>query len=291
MSILYHYCNAASFASIVQSRSIWLSSLTLSNDTMEGRLVNRAVMELARKDGLDEYLLQRLEESLCILEQTFDGLGFCLSEHGDLLSQWRGYADNASGLSIGFSQTYLERLALISSEKKVPLFTLQKVEYESDAHKGHVAPTYEELRKLIDAGAFRAPVVRSLLDLRTDEEIKAEQKLIEKANMELAIKLLGLFRKLFLLKTSGFREEREWRLVSILIKDIADDCDYRAASGRIIPYRKLDLIDLDVPAIVSPSRSQAPDAPGSCFRHVEALRIRRSSGAALRDYVQMTSPS
>lgn len=248
MSTLYHYCNPAAFVSIVQSRSLWLSSLTLSNDTMEGRLVNRVVMELAKKDGLEGYPLQRLEESVGVMEQMFDGLGFCLSEDGDLLSQWRGYADNASGLSIGFSQAYLEKLALVCKENKVPT-SLQKVEYEPDAHRMQVAPTYEKLRKLIDAGAFKT-VIRGLLDSRTDEEIKAEQQIIERANMTLALELLGLFPKLFLLKTYGFREEREWRLVSTLFKGLEVDCEYRATSGRIVPYRKFDLIDLGMPAIV-----------------------------------------
>lgn len=250
MSTLYHYCTTASFVSIVKSRSVWLSSLTLSNDTMEGRIVNRVVMELARKDALDGYSLQRLEESISLMEQMFDGLGFCLSEDGDLLGQWRGYAGNASGLSIGFSQAYLEKLALVSKEKRVPTFTLQKVEYDPDVHRTQVAPTYTELRKLIDAGAFRMPGIRGLLDTRTDEEIKEEQQVIHKANMALFFKLLELFPKLFLLKIYGFREEREWRLVSTLVKDIADDCEYRAASGRIVPFRAFDLITLDTPAIV-----------------------------------------
>lgn len=41
-------------------------------------------------------------------------LGFCLSEDGDVLSQWRGYADNAQGVAIGFE---IENLR-ISTEKE-----------------------------------------------------------------------------------------------------------------------------------------------------------------------------
>ena len=47
---LYHYCSTESFVSMVRGASLWLSSLSLSNDTMEGRLVNAAVMRLAARD-------------------------------------------------------------------------------------------------------------------------------------------------------------------------------------------------------------------------------------------------
>lgn len=36
---LYHYCSTSTFLSIIANRSIWLSSMSLSNDTMEGKLV------------------------------------------------------------------------------------------------------------------------------------------------------------------------------------------------------------------------------------------------------------
>ena len=41
---LYHYCSNATFTSIIESKSIRLSLLTLSNDTKEGQHV-RDVME------------------------------------------------------------------------------------------------------------------------------------------------------------------------------------------------------------------------------------------------------
>ena len=33
---LYHYCSNEAFCSILKSKSLWLSSLSLSNDKMEG---------------------------------------------------------------------------------------------------------------------------------------------------------------------------------------------------------------------------------------------------------------
>lgn len=249
MNTLYHYCTAEAFVSIIRYRSIWLSSLTLSNDTLEGRLVSRTIMELAREDDLDLHTLQRLEQSIAIIEEMFDGLGFCLSEDGDLLSQWRGYADDARGLSIGFSQAYLEKLSQLNEEQKLPNFTLQKVVYDPEAHKAELSPTYTELRKLIDDGVFRNPGISSLLDTRSGDEIRAQKLIFDQANQKLFIKLFELYPKIFKLKAPAFREEREWRLVSSLIKNVDHDCDYRNAAGRIVPFRSFNLINIDVPAI------------------------------------------
>ncbi len=62
----------------------------LSNDSMEGKLVSEILREIATEDGLDQTAMDGLQIHLTTLEQVIDGLGFCLSEERDLLSQWRG---------------------------------------------------------------------------------------------------------------------------------------------------------------------------------------------------------
>lgn len=42
--ILYHYCSNAAFLSIVETDSIWLSDLSLSNDSHEGQSPIRKVV-------------------------------------------------------------------------------------------------------------------------------------------------------------------------------------------------------------------------------------------------------
>lgn len=113
MEILYHYCSTATFHSIVDTRSVRLSSLSLSNDTLEGKLVANAVAQLAKRDDLSQATSLRLQDYLNFFEKIFDGLGFCLSEDGDVLSQWRGYAADATGVAIGFSRAYLEWLSMM----------------------------------------------------------------------------------------------------------------------------------------------------------------------------------
>lgn len=249
MDTLYHYCSNDSFAAIVRTRSVWLSSLSLSNDTMEGRLVNSTLMRLAESDDLDADSRDKLKASVDFIERMFDGLGFCLSEDGDLLSQWRGYADDARGVSVGFSRKYLEQLADSSKGKSTAGFALYKVAYKPNVHDSKVEPTYRELRHLIDAGAFKLPRTRSLLDTRSEDEIAKEDERVRRVHSALFRKLLELFPHLFEMKTSAFKEEREWRLVSILLRNITDQCLYRAARDRIVPYRAFDLSPSDIPAI------------------------------------------
>src|ERR1022692_3736988 len=125
MEILYHYCSTASFHAIVQSHSLWLSSLSLSNDTMEGKLVASTIARLAERESLDQDHVRSLQHGIRFIEENIDGLGFCLSEEGDLLSQWRGYAENATGVAIGFSTEYLNLLTAANTSLDQSRFTLQ----------------------------------------------------------------------------------------------------------------------------------------------------------------------
>lgn len=218
---------------------------------MEGRLVANVLARIAESDGLDQVATQRIRESMVSLEQVFDGLGFCLSEERDLLSQWRGYAADASGVAIGFTKEYLDRLADMSRAQSQSGFTLQRVEYEPENQEALVRPTYQKVKASIENGAFKIYGGRGLLDSRSDEEIEEENKKITDAYKQLLMTMLALFSKLFLLKAKAFREECEWRLISHLVNSGEDECSYRPLHDRIVPYRKFPLLELDNLAPIS----------------------------------------
>lgn len=241
MDTLYHYCSTSAFHAIVSTRSVRLSSLSLSNDTLEGKLVADAISRLAKRDGLDANTCDRLQKYLDHTEKLFDGLGFCLSEDGDVLSQWRGYAADATGVAIGFSHEYLEWLAEESRKPGVRKFTVSKVKYEPAEHEEEVSPTYTEIRRLIDAGAFRFAQPRGLLDLRTDEEFEAERRTLEQVHLKLSMALVTLFPKLYLLKARAFREEREWRLLTYALAMPDEPLSYSPLPDRLIPIRSYEL--------------------------------------------------
>jgi len=251
MNILYHYCSNEAFYSIIKNRALPLSALSLSNDSMEGKLVTDIFIEIAKADKLNQEIIQRLQDSIATLEGFVDGLGFCLSEKGDLLSQWRGYANDAKGISIGFSKRYLEQLSKASVESiEESGFTLHRVKYERTEQETLIRPTYNEIKRLISKGAFKLPGRRLLLDSRTQEEIDKEDEEIKKTYLELPNTLFPLFTKFFLLKTKSFLEEREWRLISYLLKLGNDACSFHALPDKIIPYREFPLLELEEKSIV-----------------------------------------
>ena len=217
---------------------------------MEGKLVAEILTRIGEADGLDQPVTLQLRQSVSLLEQIVDGLGFCLSEEGDLLSQWRGYAADATGVSIGFADDYLRWFAESSRGREKPGFALKKVAYEADGQEALLKPTYTEIRKLIDEGALKSRGKRTLLDSRSEDEIKRDDEKIKTAFAQLSLEVLMLLENLFLLKTSAFREEREWRLISYFVKSGNDPCLFRALDDRIVPYREFKLLEAEKGSIV-----------------------------------------
>jgi hypothetical protein len=169
---LYHYCGNESFVAIVEGRSLLASELSLSNDHLEGKWVRGVFSEVCQQNIKDKYNFDMLMQHFDLLYKVFGARGFCLSEESDLLSQWRGYANDGAGISIGFSNEYLEKLT--ESSKSVAStaasgFSLQKVVYDVDKQKAEMLPNVSRILETLDAGAFR-PREGTLLTPTSEEE-------------------------------------------------------------------------------------------------------------------------
>ena len=127
--ILYHYCSSQSFEAIISSGSFRLSALRLSNDTMEGTWL-RHVFELvcSMHPTITPYRASLLEAVDRLIGRT-EGLGFCLSRREDVLSQWRGYANDAKGFCIGFRRDKLLEICNLTD------VTLQVIDVNYDIEK------------------------------------------------------------------------------------------------------------------------------------------------------------
>lgn len=209
MNELFHYCSTETFFSIVQSGEIRLSSMAQSNDSMEGRVVEQILQDfivsgtVAGEFGME--FVQFVGDEMSQLRQSMEGLGFSLSEQGDLLSQWRGYAADATGVSIGFSRESLQSIASDSSAG----VTLRQVEYASKAQYALVTPIFEEVRR-----RFLEESRRSARDC-------------------IYSRLVPL---LYVLKTEAFAEEREWRLLADLhAGGPRVHRRYRATNNQLVP--------------------------------------------------------
>lgn len=59
---------------------------------------------------------------------TISTFVICLSEEGDLLSQWRGYADDGRGMCLGFN---VHELLEFTDASTITGYALEKVQYLS----------------------------------------------------------------------------------------------------------------------------------------------------------------
>lgn len=247
MDTLFHYCSSATFASIISRKAIWLSSLSLSNDTMEGRLVT-TLDRLLSQLTVDSEEIDQIRQSFQYAEEMCDGLGFCLSEKPDLLSQWRGYADDGQGFSIGLNVKYLEDLGRSRSADESG-FRLKKVLYKQDEHEEALKPGYEKIKGLIDSGGLKFPKY-GLINMPGEDELKRRTDEHNRSLQTLWIHAAGtMFMEAHRLKSEAFSEEAEWRLVSYLISDGDDPALFRSVGNRLVPYREFELKTLATPSI------------------------------------------
>jgi DUF2971 family protein len=248
---LYHYCSNVAFLAIIESREIRASDLSLSNDTLEGRWVREIFSEYCSEKKVSPLDKLALLDQLDGLISFFGGTGFCMSEEPDLLSQWRGYADDGAGVSIGFSKEYFETLQALKRDRNDEFnASLTKVEYDVAEQKKLMAEHADEIFKLVSKGAIRKP---TLLTPETEEERKERE-----ANAHsLILRFTFFFFYLYAFKNPAFAEEREWRILSYVIDNKGDKGDhgldnmmFRGLRDRIVPYRSIPLEPLDRPAIM-----------------------------------------
>ncbi len=219
--VLFHYCPTHSFHSIVANEAIRLTSLSLSNDSMEGQLAHELLLK--RADKLDLTATQK--EDLKIILRTFDenvyGLGFCLSSKKDQLSQWRGYADDAQGFSIGF-----EKSKLINALKKTHDFidlVLIDIHYQPHEH----IQLIDETLNLIKEYLFK----------------KANNTQDHRARFaEVSDVFSQIVKTLYKIKGVAFAEESESRLFSnFAVGDGDGGISFYPTKGTLMPYRTFNL--------------------------------------------------
>ena len=193
--------------------------------------------------------------------------GFCMSEKGDLLSQWRAYADNAEGVSIGFNQEYFETLGNLKRDRGDEFSAhLTKIEYDFAEQKKLVAEHADEILKPVADGALRWP---TLLTSKEDEK-KWREKF-----RAMGLHFIFFYLFLFRLKNPAFAEEREWKIISHIFREDRKEnfgqlakMDFRSHMDRIVPFTRIALEPLSQPSIseiVLGPRNATPE------RVVEAL--------------------
>lgn len=126
--IVYHYCTVETFKNMLNSKVLWLSDLTNSNDDEEvirsfKNLWNGVKQRLRQTDLPTDVLSSTIE----IIDNQFKTeiindppYGICFCQKEDLLSQWNEYGDDTKGLSLGFDINWFIHNIGIKQQKPHP---------------------------------------------------------------------------------------------------------------------------------------------------------------------------
>ena len=142
-------------------------------------------------------------------------LGFCLSRKDDNLGQWRGYGEDATGISIGFKlDKLLPSNDVISVQN--PTLTLSKVHYRSE---DTMAFELRQKAEKIVASEKNEKLIEELINISRIPEIQTLKPSKKTKNM-IAAEIFAMTKFPFY-KVEKFMEEEEWRIVFSLPEEMA----------------------------------------------------------------------
>ena len=206
--LMAHYTTVSTLESIVKSSEVWFSNPLYMNDWEELRWAMNSGAETFRTHSELREACETPEKHAVMLEafnalfedfdsnHVLDTYLICMSRHeaadcDGVLSMWRGYGANGSGVAIVFDA------ASINVVQNSP-FIVGKVEYASQSKRAEWIND-----KIVGLSRILAKTDRS------DDTLKK----FAYAWLE-RLKLFALFSK-----HDGFAEEREWRIVYMHDRD------------------------------------------------------------------------
>ena len=142
--MIYHYCSAEVFEIIAETKKIRLSDITKMNDEGEYKSGFQIIRDILKSHPKVDQSIST-EMSPNNINHTFKVLIASFSKNGDLLSQWRAYADDGRGFSIGFDlelirqhhmfNRYLEKMIPILGKIEFISVTYDRLEFEREVHE------------------------------------------------------------------------------------------------------------------------------------------------------------
>lgn len=219
---LCHYTDLGGLQGIVDKHDLWLTHARFSNDNREllyGYDVAHEVLAEELKKNPQEKAL--LEEVIKLLDPAEPESVYicCFCESDNLLSQWRAYGANGTGVSITVEAKEFSWVTGDDTPLDTGMMRLWKIYYDpSDQH------------------ALIGDAVKYGRDSRHDG-MSIEQKARKTADA------IEFFIPTF--KHRDFREEAEWRLIFTPGLKCEAELKFRVARQILVPYYSLrDLIDL-----------------------------------------------
>lgn len=218
--ILYQYTTRAGLLGITaKPASIWASNIRYLNDSTEfdaAVTIASSVSEELLSSGINDNE-KNLLESFRIWISSWNATQYqsyicSFTENGNLLSQWRGYTKPGDGYSIGFDSQTLFDICRTQDYFLIPC------EYDLLVQRSLIEQIITNGFDLLKAGEQPDDVV---------------------------IKLLFSFLYTApMIKNDNFKEESEWRLVTIFQPNPPDTLLFRSGKFTLIPYRLFKLGDV-----------------------------------------------
>jgi hypothetical protein len=254
--VLWHYTSFAGFQGIISSRKIWATEYRFLNDQEEFCHAKRLVIEMCEdepefgaarfpvRDMIRE-AIKGVFDSGPLNEDRIRIMVASFSEAGDLLSQWRGYSGNSTGVSLGLDLRGLRPpLGLGSGVTFAPCV------YNTDHKRSLIRSVFAHFCSRLEPWWKQSVDSATAPGKKTQE---SEQNNLA-ANMDVlgkALRLahselqLNLVRVAPLLKNESFSEEKEWRLVlpsEIIQLPTQHPIEFRANRNSLVPYVAFPLL-------------------------------------------------
>ncbi len=110
---IYHYGDSNTFYGIISNKNLWLSNAFETNDFLERKWIDPILQEILTNlgNGHPQEHVNTFRNSVLTdykMNRELPPFFIGFSEEGDLLSQWRGYANDGTGFSIGFNPEYFQ---------------------------------------------------------------------------------------------------------------------------------------------------------------------------------------
>ena len=210
--LLYHYTDLNGLIGIVEKHDLWMTHSRYSNDDEEmthGLSVVKGALESAKAAGVhDPVYLQ----TLTALTSEPEGVYICcFCEKDNLLSQWRGYAANGTGVSMQFAPKAFADVA--GPDNRHGLLRFWKVFYNPGTQRDIINTAIAHYAPAANPGQALDTLARKAADA------------------------IRFFIPTF--KNADFQEENEWRMVFTPSPSTHIRPHFRVSRNMLVPYYSL----------------------------------------------------
>jgi len=269
-STLWHYTSHAGLQGIISSKRIWATEYRFLNDREEFLHAKELAQNLV--DEEPEYIEEfpardSIRKAVAIAfntgylhQERLRVMVASFSEEGDQLSQWRGYANDSRGVSIGFDLRNIRPPSNIGTAvtfapclyKQADKCALLKAIF------AHYRDGLQDWWKSLVNTALERKRQGTATDPQFGQKLVSERR--EQLNAVLseghAALQFDILRSAPLLKNESFSEEKEWRLVLPWIASrglpTIHPVEFRSTRDTLVPY------------IPFPLNSPGEEGPISC---------------------------